>query len=783
MRRFDPFCRGQSSQAAALLLAFAVPVLMAGPARADRAMPAPISDRYRAADRFLRDQIGKLVVDSDLGAVFTQDGTGIVYRTGAAGKGAYRLFTLRTRRSRVLVEEPALARLLSAQLKRPVAADEVQASDLDYQAKSDRFRFHWNGNWALTAGTLAVEERAGKDADPGLSPDGKIRIIARGFNLFAVDLRHKREVALTRDGTPDQPYGRGIAELSTILAQGTEDPVMPVSIRWSPDSRYILTWRLDTRGVHKLTMTQQNPPGSFYPRSFSYVYPLAGAPVLPKAQRLIVDVSAAMKVGEAQVVPVGMPAEELLYPADPDMSWIGDHARAQWTERGYGKIEVYNINPATGAARVVAREAVKPLVTVTSTVLQPAAELGGDLVISERSGWAQLYLVRPHAPDDGVALTHGSWEVLSVDHVDANSASVLATGIGREGDRNPYWRQLYRIPLAGGEPRLLTPEPLDHDTHLSDDGRFAIDRMSSPTEPTRTVVRDLTDGRVAAELGRADPSALRATGYSFPEPFQGVATDGRTPLYAMIYRPAHFDPGRKYPVIDFVYTGPTTSQVPTTWDKAVRSTAGSVAQIDAILVMIDGRGTSRSGQAFRLPAYQNLGEVGLDDHIAIIRQIAARYPEVDASRAGVYGCSAGGYDAARFILRRPDFFKVAVAVSGNHDERLDKAWWPEVSMGNAAPELWDRNSNMAVAGQLKGKLLLVHGDLDDNVPVTETYRLQKALIDAGKDVDMVILPNARHCEGTPYFWRKLRDYFVRNLLDEPPPAVDFTLSGAAGVNH
>ena len=185
--------------------------------------------------------------------------------------------------------------------------------------------------------------------------------------------------------------------------------------------------------------------------------------------------------------------------------------------------------------------------------------------------------------------------------------------------------------------------------------------------------------------------------------------------------------------------------------------------------MIDGTGTSRRGQQFRLPAFQNLGEVGLDDHIGLIRQMAQRYPYMDTSRVGVFGGSAGGYDAARFVLRRPGFFKVAVAASGNHELRLDKAWWPEVSMGLADDATWQRNSNLSVAGKLTGKLLIVHGEIDDNVPITASYRLEKALSDAGRDVDMVVVPNARHGVYQPYTWRKFLDYFALHLLGETPP--------------
>ncbi len=734
----------------------------------------PIAERYAYADRFLPEGLGRLMVDGDMKPTFVRDATGIVYRRGPFGARMILFLDLTTRKTRDLIAETELAARLSAASGHTLEPSKLELEEPEFDRARGTLTFAAHGKrWTLHPDGSLVAAGAGlSDGENAVSPDGRFSIIARDFNLIAIDRRSGVEVPLTSDGTRDRPYGRGIPALAQILEQDTEDPVMPVSVRWSPDSRYILTWRLDTRGVERLSLTQESPPGRFYPRSFSYIYPLAGVKTLPQADRLIVDVEAALRLHEAKIVPVAVPSEALLYPADPDMGWSNGKARILWTERGYGQLVVYEVDPRSGRATITAREAVKPLVTVTSSFLQPAPEWGGELDVSERTGWAQLYLVHSNDPDGGTALTRGNWEVISVDPVDVKHHTLLITGVGREPDRNPYWRALYRVSPGRSQPILLTPEPLDHEINLSPDGRWAIDAMSSPTDPTRTVVRDTRDGHIVVELGKADPTALAASGYTMPEPFKGLGADGRTPLYGMIYRPANFDSRHHYPIIDNVYTGPTTSQVPVSWEGTVRTGAASVAQIGAIVVMIDARGTSRRGQAFRLPAYQNLGEVGIDDHIAMIQQMAQRYSYMDTRRVGVYGGSAGGYDAARFILRRPAFFKVAVASSGNHDLRLDKAWWPEVSMGLADEVTWERNSNMSVAGNLAGKLLLIHGDIDDNVPVTESMRLARALIEANRDVDLVILPNTTHRVAQPFFWRKFRDYFTRNLLDEAPPPLD-----------
>jgi dipeptidyl aminopeptidase/acylaminoacyl peptidase len=731
---------------------------------------APIEARYAAADRYLGDGLAKLIVDRSLRAGFTTDSAGIVYRHGPEGARIVAYYDLATGQSRAIAPEAAIAAALAKALDKPVKPAALPIEDAKLEGGTLQFSaFDKRWTWAAD-GTLAPATKGAADGEEALSPDGRFRIVSRDFNLYAVEVASGREVALTEDGTRDQPYGRGIPVLADILAQGTEDPTMPVSVRWSPDSKRILTWRLDTRDVIRLGIVQATPPGSLYPRTFRYIYPLAGAEKLPQATRLVIDVEQALRRRKARLVPLAIPSESLLYPYDPDMAWANGQVRAQWTERGYKQLVVYKADPETGAATVVAREALTPSVSAVSSSLQPAPELGGELVVSERSGWAQLYLVRPDAPEGGIPLTRGEWEVIGVDHVDAAAGAILVRGVGREPDRNPYYTALYRIGTHGEQPLLLTPEPVQHDVQVAPDGKTFLDVLSTPTQPSRTVLRSATDGRILAELGHADPTALLASGYRMPEPFQGVAADGKTPIYGMIYRPARFDPNRRYPVIDNVYTGPTTTQVPTSWTATVGAAGSSVAQLGAIVVMIDGRGTSRRGRAFRMHAYQNLGEVGLDDHIALIRQMAERYPEFDLSRVGVFGGSAGGYDAARFVIRRPGFFKVGVASSGNHDLRLDKAWWPETTMGAASPNDWARNSNMVAAPNLGSHLLLIHGDIDDNVPVTESFQLATALIWAGRDVDMVVLPNTTHAVYQPFFWRKFRDYFVQHLLGEAPPA-------------
>jgi dienelactone hydrolase len=732
----------------------------------------PIAERYATAESYLAGKTGDLVTDLDLRARFVAGGTKVLYRHGAKGQGGIALADAATGQTADLTTEaalqPLLAPVMGADAKGP-----FDVSPEDYDAEKRVLTFNTGGRkliYDMVANTVSAAPVETKAADEGVvSPDGRYKVIHKGYDLALVEIATNKETVLTANGSYDQRYGMNYPMFADMVEANSETPPMPVSVQWSPDSTQILTYRLDRNGSYIWHGVQPNPPGSQMPRHFDYVYPTAGAEKVPQFVPVVIDVAASLQGVVAPKV-LNVPSDSMLWPGDPNFGWNKDKIIYQWTKRGYGELVQYEIDPVTNQATVRVREAVKPLVTVTSSSIRPAPELDGSLVISERTGWAQLYFVgKGDKPEGGRALTKGNWEVIDVVHVDDKAKALLITGIGREAGVNPYFSSLYSLTLDGVI-RNLTPEPLDHDVSVSEDGKTFIDRMSSPTVPVRTLLRSATDGHIIAELGKADPSALLASGFTPPEPFSTLADDGKTMLYGMIFRPKNFDPTRSYPVIEYVYTGPTTHVISEGYGRNIRNPAEGMAQIGAIVVEIDARGTSQRGQAFRLPAYQNLGEVGLDDHIWVLKAMKAKYSYFDLDRVGVFGHSAGGYDAARFILRRPDFYKVAVANSGNQDERLDKAWWPEVSMGVADDATWEKNSNIPVAGNLKGHLMLTHGDIDDNVPVAATLRLDAALVAANKPHELVIFANRNHNTIGPYYWRKHMDFFTQHLLNETPPA-------------
>lgn len=706
-----------------------------------------------AFDRYFFPEKHGLVVDLDMQAGFAGEGNAVIHRKGAAGQGRILLADPVQGSLQQVVDEAALRAALTA-----AGAPGARPGIVRYQSARRQLivSVGESGQWAYDVASGRASRHDQRPKDP-VSPDGRYRLFVRDYDLWIADVRSGEETALTRDGDFDRRYGINYPRFGQQVEANSDHPPMRVEAWWSPDSSRVLSYRLDRNGTPFHEGVQTQPPEGGEARRFRYVYPNAGDPDVPRLHPLLIDVAS------RRVRLLDVPVHPLVFPVPPKLSWEGDRIFYQWASRGFGELKLFEIEPETGKVRLRVHEALAPNVTVTSTAIRPVPELGGSLLVSERSGWAQLYwLADGDDPTGGRRLTSGDWEITALVH--ASKDGILVTGKGREPGENPYFEHLYRVDLDGGLVRL-TPEPLDHKVEVSKDGRWFVDRMSSPTEPTRTLVRSAVDGRIAMELGRADPWNLLADGFTSPEIFQGLATDGKTVLYGTIYRPRHFDPARRYPVIEHVYTGPTRHRFRENYEANVGGMASALTQLGTIVVTIDAPGTVARGRAFRMQAWQNLHAVGVDEHVHMLRAMQARYPYMDLDRGvGVIGGSSGGYDTFRFLVRRPDVYKAGVSQSGNHQLRMVKAWWPEIHMGRADESVWQRNSNATYADRLQGKLLLVHGDIDDNVPIGTTLTLSQALTRAGKDHRLLVLPNVGHAVRTPEFHRAVRAFFMAELI-------------------
>ena len=570
-------------------------------------------------------------------------------------------------------------------------------------------------------------------------------------------------VRLTRDGEESWDYATPIPSLRPMVAQGTQDVKQRPAVFWSPDSSKLVTYRMDTRNAGRFTNLQFVPPGQLRPKAFSVVYPLPGE-VLPKADPVIFDVQKGRRID------VKTPSLEVQFQGGPGFEWFPDNKTIYYEaeERGEKAIELRTVDSETGEQKVVVREKSDHYVDPGETFFRFLHVSEEILWSSERDGWNHLYLYDQKTGALKTQVTRGPWVVRSIVAVDEKSRRVYFLANGREKGEDPYQTHLYSIGLDGNNVMVLTPSNANHTVSLSPDHFCFVDNSSRPDLPGEVILRSVKDGSQIRVLEQTDASELLKENWKFPEAFQGKAKDGATDLYGLIWRPSNFDATKKYPIIEMVYTGPQAFFVPKTFGAALRGLQ-SVAELGFMVVMVDGRGTTGRSRAFHEFSYRNLGGA-FEDHVAMIQQMAARYSYMDATRVGIFGTSAGAYGAAHAMLAFPDFYKVGIAISGDHDARLDKAWWNELYQGFPVGPDYAEQSNVTMADRLQGHLLIEHGDVDDNVHVVETMRFADALMKANKDFDMLIVPNMYHGEGgNLYLVRRRWDYFVRNLLGVTPP--------------
>jgi dipeptidyl aminopeptidase/acylaminoacyl peptidase len=449
----------------------------------------------------------------------------------------------------------------------------------------------------------------------------------------------------------------------------------------------------------------------------------------------------------------------------------------EYNQRGHQVYRVIEVDAATGAARALVSEEPKTFVSyrpASDNLSEPGARWRRDLAdgrellwMSERDGWKHLYLIDGRTAKVKAQVTKGPWVVRNVHAVDTVQRRLWFIGNGRDAGQDPYFTKHYRVNFDGTGLVAFTPEDGTHTVTWSPDTAYYVDQWQRPDLPTVTVLKRTSDQHVVMELERGDASALVAAGYQMAEPFTATGRDGVTDIWGVIVRPTSFDPSRRYPVIEQIYAGPQGSFAPKTFQ--VTSAARTLAEHGFIVVQVDGMGTANRSKAFHDVAWRNLGDAGFPDRILWHRAIAAKYPWYDTSRVGIYGTSAGGQNAMGALLFHPEFYTAAFSAVGCHDNRMDKIWWNEQWMGWPVGEHYAAASNVVNAHRLRGKLMLVVGELDTNVDPASTMQVVDALVKAQKDFELLVLPGQGHTNGGAYGVRRMTDFFVRSLLGVQPP--------------
>lgn len=629
-----------------------------------------------------------------------------------------------------------------------------------------------------------------------VSPNNAYRIYLCDHNLW-LGFRNKSESnkQLTHDGGSVTDY----YYKSCFPNYFDERPLIP-AIFWSPDSRFIAVQCVDQKDVTKVAITRSVPlVKSRRPEGYEYPCPLPGDQAVPLVRFKVIDVISG-KCNQIDHEPFPISSTD---PFSGSWFWWDKSIRLYFVElsRGQKALKLIRFNPMSQLSEILLEEYsstfISPSPFCDSFASPPIIELMESrsefIWYSQKSGWGHLYLHDLVTGEIKHPITQGEYAVTWLHHVDQRNEVLFFSACGREGGRNPYYPHLYRINFDGSGIQLLTPEDCFHDLPspvmdmydqfspainqlhaVSPDGRVFIDTMSRVDKLPASILRSTEDGRPISSLNHPDESIVEPLPCCDPLVFSALSEDKQYELWGVIYRPADFDDSKQYPVILVVYGGPQTSFSPKRYGDFACYMGGnyfSLAELGFVVVVMDPSGTPLRSKAFHDIAYGKLDNGGgMNDQVSALKQLAARYSWLDLKRVGITGGSGGGFAAARAIFMFPDFFKVAVSVSGNHDQRLFEYWWAETFHGTVEERDYQSLANTSIAKNLKGKLLLVHGDMDTTVHPAHSLQLADALINNNKDFDLLILPNRDHVfVDDTYFIRRVWDYFVQHLLGETPP--------------
>jgi dipeptidyl aminopeptidase/acylaminoacyl peptidase len=729
---------------------------------------------YDRAAKMLSFNVNPLVIDGAVKATWLPDNR-FYYRRVSAAESDWVVMDPVKKTSVPLFRTPSVAQALTR-----AGAGKIDPRNIPTQsAELSKDGLHvtlvignhrWNcevGGGSCTAADSATQQRGGRATGKPpvvVSPDGKRAAFIRDWNLWVRDVATGRETQLTTDGVKNFGYATDNA--------GWVHSDRPILL-WSPDSKKIATQQQDERNVGDMYLLETRVGRQ---RLTTWKGPLVGDTVVAMIHRVVIEVDGG-RVIRFQTPPDfhrAMLGDDLNM---DDLIWSPDASRLAYvsTSRDHKVATVKVADASTGAVRVVFEERSPTQFESVAgwRVIWPTNEIVWS---SERDDWSNLYLYDLSTGQLKRKITTGAGPVQSIVHVDEKARTMVIEALGRSPSEDPYYRHYYKVCLDGCEWTPLTPESGDHSVQVSPNGRYLIDSWSKPDVPATSVLRDAS-GRSVMPLAKSDISRLVAAGWKPPISIVTKARDGKTDLYGLMFLPSNFDSTKRYPIINRGYPGPQGGSVGDRSFSAARDDRQALAELGFVVISVDGMGNPGRSKTFHDAYYGAMGRDNtLPDQIAAMKELASRHAWIDINRTGIYGHSGGGFLAADAMFRYPDFFKVGIAESGNHDQRNYEDDWGERYQGllvkrGSGPDNYDAEANQNLAKNLKGHLLLAHGTMDDNVPPGNTELVVDALIKANKDFDLLMIPNARHGYGSAsnYMTRRRWDYFVRHLLNAEPP--------------
>lgn len=666
-----------------------------------------------------------------------------------------------------LFDQQKMASALTEKAGREINAYNLPLQNCRLNISLDTLRFQLDGKfWAysiknnrlLDEGAIPsrgkerhwMEVDDEKEGSPVTSPDGKWTAFIKNDNVYVREVATGKEKQLSQDGTLSNYYSS--------------------YIQWSPDSKSVVSCRIRPVEKRYVYYVESSPADQAQPKLHKQEYAKPGDELRFKVP-CIFEVESGRRL---------IPSTELFshqYELSGPM-WNADSKAItfEYNERGHKVYRVLEMSAVDGSVRTLIEEKEEKYVNYPRIYRNYLSDGKRIIWSSERDNYNHLYLYDRATGKPLNQITKGEWYVRGVQHVDEANEVIYFSANGMKKGEDPYLIHYYKINFDGSNLVELTPEEGMHQCWYSSDYKYLVDVYSKVDQAPIAVLRDAKNGKIRMQLDKADISALLANGWKAPEVFSAKGRDGKTDMWGVIYRPSNFDPSKKYPVIEYIYSGPGDQYVPKTFS-SYNWWMTSLAELGFIVVQVDGMTTSFRSKEFEEVCYKNLKDAGLPDHIAWIKAAAQKYPYMDIDRVGIFGCSAGGQESTGAVLFHPEFYKAAYSACGCHDNRMDKIWWNELWMGYPVDESYSACSNVDNAHLLSRPLMLVVGELDDNVDPASTMQVANALIKANKDFELVVIPGAHHTMGEDFGEHKRYDFFVRHLMGVTPPSWDKVKTG------
>ena len=666
-----------------------------------------------------------------------------------------------------LFDQQKMASALTEKAGREINAYNLPLQNCRLNISLDTLRFQLDGKfWAysiknnrlLDEGAIPsrgkerhwMEVDDEKEGSPVTSPDGKWTAFIKNDNVYVREVATGKEKQLSQDGTLSNYYSS--------------------YIQWSPDSKSVVSCRIRPVEKRYVYYVESSPADQAQPKLHKQEYAKPGDELRFKVP-CIFEVESGRRL---------IPSTELFshqYELSGPM-WNADSKAItfEYNERGHKVYRVLEMSAVDGSVRTLIEEKEEKYVNYPRIYRNYLSDGKRIIWSSERDNYNHLYLYDRATGKPLNQITKGEWYVRGVQHVDEANEVIYFSANGMKKGEDPYLIHYYKINFDGSNLVELTPEEGMHQCWYSSDYKYLVDVYSKVDQAPIAVLRDAKNGKIRMQLDKADISALLANGWKAPEVFSAKGRDGKTDMWGVIYRPSNFDPSKKYPVIEYIYSGPGDQYVPKTFS-SYNWWMTSLAELGFIVVQVDGLTTSFRSKEFEEVCYKNLKDAGLPDHIAWIKAAAQKYPYMDIDRVGIFGCSAGGQESTGAVLFHPEFYKAAYSACGCHDNRMDKIWWNELWMGYPVDESYSACSNVDNAHLLSRPLMLVVGELDDNVDPASTMQVANALIKANKDFELVVIPGAHHTMGEDFGEHKRYDFFVRHLMGVTPPSWDKVKTG------